>query len=108
MYGTPWLGSGGICHNRRHTLDALVFPVKSSENAVRRISRDAAMERLLPVVSVPWFDRDTLNPILDGIGILVDSVPAWEARFSLDGGIVAHLESIAKTIPGTVSRTRAE
>ncbi len=81
MFGTPWGGKGRIAENRSVPLRALLFLEQAPENALRRIDRTDAVEKLLPVVSVPWFDRDLMPTVLETCERLVDAVPAFVCRF---------------------------
>jgi hypothetical protein len=53
------------------------------------------LEQLLPVTSIPWYDREVLPDVLDFCGDLVSSVPAYELYFRPDPGVVDFLESFA-------------
>lgn len=92
QYGSPWLGEGGLCFNRRHRLDCIGFPVKSRGNGLRRLTPSEALDRLLPAVAIPWFDQVVLESPLKYLGDLVERLPAWEVEFALDGGIAPIIE----------------
>ncbi len=77
-FGTPWAGEGRIASPADCRLEALAFIRKSSENSLRPIGPMEAMQQLLPVCSIPYFDRGVLDQILDFCRDLVSDVPTWE------------------------------
>lgn len=81
LFGTPWLGDAGIGENRSAPLMALVFLRHAPADSLRPIAPAEAAERLLPVVSVPWFDRAVVPPMVAGIDALVRRIPAFELSF---------------------------
>jgi hypothetical protein len=83
-YGTPWPGEAGIAANRRVSLSAIFFIYHGSENRIREISRKEALEKLLPVISISWYDRKGVEKILDFCDGLVSHVPAIELYFRPD------------------------
>lgn len=81
MHGTPWLGTAGIGVNRSAPLRALYFLSQAKINGIRRLEEKEALERLLPVVSVPWFDAEAVPTVLALCGDLVARVPVYELQF---------------------------
>lgn len=81
VYGTPWAGEGQIAENRSVPLAALIFLHQATENKLRLISAPEALEQLLPVVSVLWFDRQRMEKATAFCGELVESLPCYELRF---------------------------
>ena len=43
-----------------------------------------ALERLLPVTTLPWFDAQAISHALDACAALVESVPCYEMFFHPD------------------------
>ena len=91
--GTPWPGEGAVAENRHAEAGALLFLDKGPDNRVRAISHREALARLLPTVSLPWFDREYLDAGLRACDTMIRRVPAavftfrpeTEALDALDG-----------------------
>jgi hypothetical protein len=98
LYGTPWPGEEGIAVNSSHTLDALIFLTQSSETCVRPLSVDQAVQRLLRVSSVPWYDRERVNKYLKLCDQLLTEVPIYELCFKPDVQVLDVLEECTSTL----------
>jgi hypothetical protein len=81
VYGTPWPGDAGISMNRNVELSAILFLEHGPFNRIEEIGRGEAVERLLSVVSVPWFDRDIIPHMLSSCEALTLQVPAYRLCF---------------------------
>lgn len=77
-YGTPWPGDAGIAENESMPLAGIFFISHGSENRIREISRREALERMLPVTSIPWYDQRIVPHLLDFCEDLTAHVPAVE------------------------------
>jgi hypothetical protein len=87
LYGTPWPGDAGIAENAGAPLRGLLFLHKDSCDRLRPISSTAAVERLLQVTSVPWYDRDVMDRVVSACEALALAVPACELSFRKDGRV---------------------
>lgn len=83
-FGTPWPGEEGIAVNKSVELSGIFFISQASYNRIEEINYQKALEKLLPVVSIPWYDRDALTKILDFCGDLISHIPAYEFHFKTD------------------------
>jgi hypothetical protein len=92
--GSPWPGEMGVALNESHPVGALVFLAKARENRLEPISSGAAMERLLPVTSIPWFDTEYMTSALENVERWVAGVPAYMFHFTPDEGAVRMLETL--------------
>ena len=81
MYGTPWPGEAGAAMNTNVPLKALFFLTQSGDNCIRPMQSAEAVRRLLPVLSVPWYDSGTTAKILEFCDSLVSCIPAYELQF---------------------------
>ena len=81
VYGTPWPGDAGIALNRSVGLSAVFFLEHGPINRIEELDHRGAVERLLSVVSVPWFDKDVIPPILSSCEELASQVPAYTLYF---------------------------
>jgi len=84
MYGTPWPGEGRYAVNSGTALRALFFLVKSRRNRIVALRRGEAVQRLLPAVSVPWYDTDLASAVLATCEQLVTDLPAYDLHFTPD------------------------
>jgi hypothetical protein len=94
VYGTPWAGEGRVASNRAAPLHALVFLHQSPVDELRPISPGAALEQLLPVVSVLWFDRERMERTTAFCGELVETLPSYELHFRREAPAVEMVEQI--------------
>lgn len=91
-YGTPWPGDAGIAANKGIPLSGAFFISHARENRVREMSRKEAFERLLPVISIPWYDKHMTEKLLASCDELVSQVPAYELSFKPSNEVVDILE----------------
>ena len=80
-FGTPWPGEAKIAVNKSVPLAGMFFIEHGSKNAIKEINPQAALERLLPVISVPWYDQETFPKILVFCEELIYRVPAYAFQF---------------------------
>ena len=97
-YGTPWPGDARIAVNEGAPLAALLFLVHSERNAALPLSPQQALRRLLPVVSIPWYDRQAIEPMLQTCEQLVSSVPAFDLHFAPDVEVLDFLQRFLLTL----------
>lgn len=84
MFGTPWSGEAGIAKNKSLPLNGIYFIRHGNENSVKNISGAEAAERLMPVTSIPWYDKRAVNRILTFVEELVSACPAYDLYFRPD------------------------
>lgn len=87
-WGTPWPGDAGIARNACAPLAALLFLVKAEVDEVVPLAPGAAMRRLMPVVSCPWYDGERAGLVLDTCARIVEATLCYDLRFRLGGGVV--------------------
>ena len=83
-YGTPWPGEGRVAVNASAPLSALFVLAKGPSCAVRRLSPREAVHRLIPTISVPWFDAKLAERMLAWLDRLTGRVPCYEFCFTPD------------------------
>lgn len=88
LYGTPWAGDAHAARNEHTPLRALCFLTQSDSTMLRKLSPALALERLLPVTTLPWFDAAAIGHSLDACAMLIDSVPCFELRFERCGDAI--------------------
>jgi hypothetical protein len=87
-YGTPWPGEAGIAINRRVPLVGIFFIRHALENKVIEFDSRAGIRRLLPVTSIPWYDRNAMPKILDFCEDLISRTPTYELSFKPGAEVV--------------------
>jgi hypothetical protein len=92
VYGTPWPGEAGIAVNCCAPLSGIFFLDHRPFNEILRIGRGEALERLLPVTSIPWYDRRALSGVLSFCGELISHNPAYELGFKPDADAIDCIE----------------
>lgn len=92
LHGTPWAGEGRMALRRSAPLVALVFLHHGSEDALTLLSPAAALERLLPVASILWFESRYTEATLDHCAELIATVPAYDLHFRPGSGAVESVE----------------
>ncbi|MDA3894652.1 MAG: hypothetical protein PF482_00750 [Desulfobacteraceae bacterium] len=88
MYGTPWPGDAGYAVNESVPLKGILFLSKGAENNIRKLNPSDAIARLMPVVSIPWYDREKVELMMDFCDILIGSIPMYELAFVPDKAAV--------------------
>ena len=84
MFGTPWSGEAGIAQNKDLLLHSIFFLHHGEKNFIREISPAEAVEKLMPVTSIPWYDESAMTKILTFCEELVSSCPAYDLFFRPD------------------------
>ncbi len=80
-YGTPWPGDAGFASNKSSDLAGIFFITHGENNKIKEIDQHKATEKILPVVSIPWYDAKIMNKILDFCEDLVAKVPCFTFSF---------------------------
>ncbi len=98
LYGTPWPGEGRMAVPASAPLAALVFLRHADEGAphdtLTPLSPAQALDRLLPVSSILWFDGVRMEAALDVCAELVATVPAYELSFRPEPSALDLLEPL--------------
>jgi hypothetical protein len=97
VFGTPWPGKGGIARNMNIPLAGIFFLRHSSHNRVEQVDTRTALEELLPVASIPWYDPGRMNDILQTCERLIENVPAYMLSFRPDAEVVTVVEEFLRT-----------
>jgi hypothetical protein len=91
-FGTPWPGTERIAVNGSAPLAGIFFIYHAPANRVVALNPQQALERLLPVTSIPWYDREIVPAILSFYEELVAQVPAYELHFKPTVEVAGFLE----------------
>lgn len=94
-FGTPWAGEAEVALNRSAPLAGILFLHHGASNEIRPISEREAVEQILPLVSMPWHDRDMTAGVLATCDAVVSGTPAFEFHFRpADDAITAVLDFV--------------
>ncbi len=80
-FGTPWPGEGGVAENRSVPLSAIFFITHGAANRIEAVEPPEALERLLPVTSIPWYDREVVPKMLSFCEDLISHIPTYDLHF---------------------------
>ena len=97
VHGSPWAGTGRVAAGGSAPGRALLFLEKGPEHAVRPISPAECLERLFPVISIPWFDAEALGAGLEAAEAIARSIPAGVLTFRPEAGAVEAVERYLAT-----------
>jgi hypothetical protein len=92
-FGTPWPGEAEIAENKKLPLSSIFFISHAKDSRIEKITPREALERLLPLTSIPWYDADIMTEILAFCEDLTSHVPAYALSFKPDTEIVDILEN---------------
>jgi len=81
-YGTPWPGDAGIAANIGVPLEGVFFLNKATATAAEALAAGEALVKLLPVASIPLFDRILADAVLSSCESLATEVPMADLRFT--------------------------
>jgi hypothetical protein len=91
-YGTPWPGEGKIAVNKSVPLNGIFFILHGRSNRIEEIKPADAFEKLLPVVSIPWYDKEIMLKIISFCEDLTSRIPAYTLHFRPDTEMVEYFE----------------
>ncbi len=103
-YGTPWAGEAGLATNESAPTAGILFLTKSDQNEIRPLSPTAAFDRLMPVASIPWYDRALMNEVMTTCEAFIQTVPAFDLRFKPTEEIAGMLGDFFRQKAGTGER----
>jgi hypothetical protein len=66
----------------------MCFLRHADTDRIAPLTPDQALERLFPVASIPWYDRDVLPRVLQFCDDLVSEIPAYDLHFRPGHGVV--------------------
>jgi hypothetical protein len=84
IFGTPWFSDARKARNSSAPLDGIFFLHHGKENRVEPCSTSKALEQVMPVSSILWFDRKRLISQMDFCGRIVSLTPSFDLYFRPD------------------------
>ena len=89
VHGTPWPGDAGVARNEAAPLSALCFLQHAATTRLTALAPRDALERLLPVTTLPWFDRARIGAAIEDCARLVAAVRCFRLDFRPEAGALA-------------------
>ena len=80
-FGTPWPGDANIAQNRGGALRALCFLRHAPRTRLEPLPPELALQRLLPVSSIAWYEPAVMHRALDLVERLLQRVPLFDLGF---------------------------
>jgi hypothetical protein len=97
-FGTPWAGELGIARSQGMHLNAIFFLRHGTGNKIKQLNPRQALDSLLKVTSIPWYDREVMPEVLLFCESLITHVPLFELHFTPGLEVVRFLETRAREI----------
>lgn len=94
-FGTPWAGTAGIARAGSAPLAGIFFLKHAEKNQMEKLDAAAAVDRLLPLASIPWYDPDAAAAIIAFVKRIVAAVPCYAFRFTPDRAAIDHFREFA-------------
>jgi hypothetical protein len=82
LHGTPWAGDAHMARNEHAPLAALCFLTQATSTRLQDLIPADALQRLLPITTLPWFDARAIGRALDACEQLIANVPCYELLFA--------------------------
>jgi len=80
-FGTPWPGEEGVAKNGSVRLSGIFFLCHGQQNKVSELTPQEAIKKLMPVVSIPWYDKELVANLLPVCADIVSQIPVFELCF---------------------------
>ena len=93
-FGTPWPGEEGIAVNIQVPLCGIFFLNQGSANSIVKIDQRKAFEKLMPILSIPWYERETVDRLLEFCDVLTSSVQSYDIHFTPDTKITELFDKV--------------
>jgi len=95
IFGTPWPGDERIAVNRGLPLSGIFLIGHGLVNSMEAIKPADAVQKLMPLMSIPWYDTAIMAEVLIFAEDLISSVPIYELLFTPGREIVHALHELA-------------
>jgi hypothetical protein len=91
-------GTDGIARAGSAPLAGIFFLRHGRSNRMERLDPVPAADRMLPMISVPWYEPDSAAHIIAFAKRLAAKVPVYEMTFSPDRSAIDFFWKFIKTI----------
>lgn len=95
-FGTPWPGTSAIAANDQAPLKGVFLLSHAGSNRVTKLEPVAAADRLLPMLSIPWYDPETAAGVIAFIRRVAVVTPVYEFGFTPDAAAVEYLRGFLR------------
>ncbi|MGD9874955.1 MAG: hypothetical protein AB7T27_11915 [Kiritimatiellia bacterium] len=82
LFGTPWPGDAKVAVNRCTKLEQIYVLRKSDADRDEPLDPAAALAKIIPCCSLPWFDEQVLAQSLDGLSRMLKTIPHSVCHFT--------------------------
>jgi len=96
-FGTPWAGTAGIARNGSAPLAGIFLLKHGRKNRIKKLAAAEALDRMLPLVSIPWYDPEPMMEIIAFAKRVVAAVPCYEFSFSPEPAAVDFFRNFLKS-----------
>lgn len=84
VFGTPWPGDEGIADNGSSLLSGIFFLSHGDTNRIEEIAPQKALELLLAVTSIPWYEKEDMIKALAFCEDVTSHVRSYKLQFRPD------------------------
>jgi hypothetical protein len=95
-FGTPWAGTANIASAGNAPLAGVFLLKHGKTNRIEALDPVSAADRMLPMISIPWYDPDAAAPIIAFAKKVCAAVPVRQFQFTPDRSAVAFLKKLLK------------
>lgn len=97
-FGTPWAGTAGIARNGQAPLAGIFILKHGRSNHIEKLAAVDTLDRLLPLISIPWYDPDTMARIIAFTKRVIAATPGYEFSFVPDRSAVDFFLKFKKSL----------
>lgn len=88
IYGTPWHLNPGMYTNQGVPLEKAFFLQRLSESALNPIGSQEAFKKLLLMGFIPYYRKETLESVMNGLQSLTQSIHFFDLAYQLGDDIL--------------------
>lgn len=88
MYGTPWPGDAGYALNQSAPLKGIFYLKQGDKNNIDQLKPSDAIAQLMPVASIPWYDRKKVEQMMTFCDLIMGNIPMYQLTFKPDEAAV--------------------
>jgi hypothetical protein len=82
VHASPWVSTSRLCENLSGPLEGMIFLRQAPKTQLTKITKAEALQWLLPVTDIPWWEQAATNSILGYLEELISTVPAYILDFT--------------------------
>lgn len=97
-FGTPWPGEGAVAVNKGVPLKGIFFIIHGTSDRIEEVKPGKAVERFMPVTSIPWYDEETISGILSFLEDMISHIPAFDLHFKPGVEVADYFERFVSSL----------